>query len=298
MTSVTRGRNDLWGGLLLAIGLVLGLFALAGVSIFKLALTGFFVWLAVARWQGWAWIPAAIFGFKVLGELLDGAGGSLLFPLLVIAGGILLLARDRLSTRATTWILIGLLATGIFAAQDDNQEAPPRLEDRPAAPAEQPAEPPQPEIQPLPFLDGRELEIRFNSSDIVLRPARDPQGSIQTGASFEIIEEVDKVIVAGAGEKVEVRIPAEADVLLITRDGDVTAETGGFDLEVESESGDIRLELSAAARVLAEAHRGSITAPPSLPDREPSPQLFLHGESGPRVSVETRRGDISIAEAA
>lgn len=298
MSPVTRGRNDLWGGLLLAIGLVLGLFALAGVSIFKLALTGFFVWLAIARKQGWAWIPAAIFGFRVLSELLDGAGGSLLFPLLVIAGGVLLLARDRLCAGATTWILIGLLATGIFAARDDNQEAPPRLRDRPSAPAEQPAEPVQPEPQPLPALDGRELVIRFNSGDIVLRPARDPQGSIQTVASFEIIEEDDQVIVAGAGEKVEIRLPAEADVLVITRDGDVTAETGGFDLEVESESGDIRLELSTAAQVLAEARHGSITASPSLPDRDPSPQLFLHGESGPRVSVETRRGDISIAEAA
>ena len=298
MTPVTRGRNDLWGGLLLAIGLVLGLFALAGVSIFKLALTGFFVWLAVARKQGWAWIPAAIFGFRVLGELLDGAGGSLLFPLLVIAGGVLLLARDRLSGRATTWILIGLLATGIFTAQDGQEEAPFRLEARPPAPVEKPAEPAQPEIQPLPFLDGRELEIRFNSSDIVLRPARDPQGSIQTGASFEIIEEVDKVIVAGAGEKVEITLPAEADVLVSTRDGDVTAETGGFDLEVESETGDIRLELSTAAQVLAEARHGSITASPSLPDRDPSPQLFLHGETGPRVSVDTRRGDISISEAA
>jgi len=163
---------------------------------------------------------------------------------------------------------------------------------------EQPAEPVQPELQPLPALNGRELVIRFNSGDIVLRPARDAQGSIQTVASFEIIEEDDKVVVVGAGEKVEITLPAEADVLVSTRDGEVTAETGGFDLDVESESGDIHLQLSSAAQVLAEARHGSIKAPPSLPDRDPSPQLFLHGETGPMVSVDTRRGNISISEAA
>ncbi len=300
MTFATRGRNDLWGVLLVIVGLALGLVAFTGVSLFKVALASFFVWLAVARGQGWAWIPAGIFGIRIVSELIDGVGGSLFFPLLVIGGGVLLLARDRLSGRTTTWIMIGLLATGAYAANQNDDASPPRLVDEPSAPAPPaaPAPPTPIDNTELPDLDGRELEIRGARSDITLRPSRERRGTIETESDFEVIEEDDLVIVALGDGQFELGLPAEADVLVVTGDGDVRAETGGYDLEIESNTGDIELTIVTPAQVIAEARRGSIEAEESLEDRDPSSELFLYGDRGPRVSVESRRGDISIDQAA
>lgn len=297
MTPVTRGRNDLWGGLLRAVGVVLGLGAFAGVSLFRVALVGFFVWLAVARGQRWAWIPAAIFGMKIVSSILESLGGSLLLPLLVIAGGVLLLARDRLSPRATTWILIGLVIAGVNAANRDSDDEPPVLEPPAAAPSTEPSAPEAPEPALLPDLDGRELEIRAGVADLEIGPASAARGSVDSESDFQVIEEGDLVILAlGAGDYA-IEIPAEADVLVIT-EGDVIAETGGYDLEIDSNSGDIDIRLGGPVQLIAESRRGSITAAEGLEDRDPSDELFLYGDSGPRISVESRRGDISISTAA
>src|SRR5687768_1173761 len=116
MTPTVRGRNDLWGGLIVAIGIVLAVTAFAGVSLFQIAAVGFFTWLALARKQGWAWIPAGIFGFHVAQDLFDGQGSSLFFPLMVLAAGVLLLSRDRLSKNATIGILLMLAVIGIASS--------------------------------------------------------------------------------------------------------------------------------------------------------------------------------------
>lgn len=300
VTPVTRGRNDLWGGLLLAVGLVFALTAFVGVSLFRVALVGFFVWLAVARSQGWAWIPAGILGIGIVSDVFDGVGGSLVLPVLVIAAGVLLLARDRLSGRATTWILIGLLATGAYAANRDGRSEPPRLEPPAALPDERPAAPEAPDPASIPALKGRELEIRGANADIELAPSRSARGTIVTDSDFDIAEEDDVVVVSLGSGDYRIGIPAEADVLVITDDGDVSAHSGAFDLEVESISGDIDLDLggSSEVQIEAETRRGSIRAGEDLEDRDPSAQLFLHGDRGPRLSLSSRRGDISISRAA
>jgi hypothetical protein len=292
MSPVTRGRNDLWGGLLLVLGVALALTALAGVSLFRVMLTGFFVWLAVARKQGWAWIPAAIFGFKLVGDLFDGVSGSLFFPLMVIAGGVLVLSRDRLS-RGATFGILALLAVAGFAAAD--RDAPPVPVLHPHRPIEAPAAPAEPEPDRLPELDGRRLVVIAHDTDIRLTRAAGRLGSVESEDGYQVSEEDGDVMVLPDGsDEMEIRVPAEADVEVRTAGGDVVAIVGGYGLDVETEDGNVEIEAGDRALIRAQTDEGEIESE-GFEDTDPTAQFFASsGGTGLAIKVETESGDIDI----
>lgn len=291
------GRNDLWGGLLLAIGLVLGLTALAGVSLFQMAAVGFFTWLALARKQGWAWIPAALFGFSVAEDLLDGVSGSLFFPMLVIAAGVLLLARDRLSRGATIGILLVLAVVGITAGGEEEPPPPPEVAEAPAPPAD-PVELEERNGLALPALDGRELVIVTESTPVALRVGG---GSVarfvddETG--IEVTESEDLVTIdVGAADSLSLEIPREADVIVRSVSGSVTAEVIGYGLDVDTVSGKVDIEIggNSTPPLRARTERGEIDVE-GFEDTDPDALVFAGGGSrGRPVELRTRSGNIEL----
>ena len=300
MTPVTRGRNDLWGGLIVVIGVVLAITAFAGVSLFQIGAVAFFTWLALARKQGWAWLPAAFFGFHVTQSLLDGVGGSLFFPLMVVAAGVLMLSRDRLSKNATIGILLMLAVVGIASSNRDNPR-PPNLEPEPAANApielEPPVEPDIPEgTQPY-DLDGRTLVIVSGSRDLVLTRSRNSQVLIGHESDFEIVEErgLATIEVPEGDAPLEIAVPAEADVAVRTVSGDVEAEVGAFTLDVDTISGDLDIELLGIHAVTAESPEGRIVAE-GVEDFDSSPELLLGAANGNRVRLRSGTGKILVSQ--
>lgn len=301
MTPVTRGRNDLWGGLILAIGVVLAVTAFAGVSLFQIGAVAFFSWLALARKQGWAWLPAAFFGFHVAQDLLDGVGGSLFFPLMVVAAGVLMLSRDRLSKNATVGILIMLAVIGI-ASSNRAQEAKINLQlDGPPHAPVQP-EPPDaaaedPDALPLPALNGRELVVLAEDIDVELRQARRGTGTVAPDGVGISDDSSDFLIVdvTSASGPVEIAVPAEASVRVRTTFGDVTADIAAFALDVDTVSGKVDVDLDGDHAVTAETSDGSITAA-GVEDLDPEENYLATAISGPRVRLKTVTGDISISQ--
>ena len=301
MTPVTRGRNDLWGGLIVAVGLVLAITAFAGVSLFQIGAVGFFTWLALARKQGWAWLPAAFFGFHVAQDLLDGVGGSLFFPLMVVAAGVLMLSRDRLSKNATAGILIMLAVIGIAS---NNRGGDPTInlridrDDPPAAPV--PPAPPDaaasdPDPTVLPALGDRELVILAGDIDVELRQARRGSGSV-SGDGIGISDDSSDVLivdVTSSSGPVEVAVPAEASVRVSSTFGDVSAETAGYSLDVDTVSGDVEVKVEGTPSIRAETSDGGIHAD-GLVDEDDSPSVLVVTGTGTRIDVETVTGEVTF----
>lgn len=294
MTPVTRGRNDLWGGLIVAIGIVLAITAFAGVSLFQIGAVGFFVWLALARKQGWAWIPAAFFGFHLAQDLFDGVGGSLFFPLMVVAGGVLLLSRDRISKNATIGILIMLAVIGIAS---NNRDGAARIPE-PDAPAEVTEEAPAPERILLPVLKGRSLVIDAGPRDVHLSKPAGQRGSVDPEHEFTLSEESDVVFIdlPVEGDRFDLTLPSEANVVVRTTSGDVeTDELGGVGLTVDTVAGDIDIELKGPHAITAQTAEGQIEAD-GIRDFDESPDLLLGEARGSRVRLESLTGSISISQ--
>lgn len=303
MTPVTRGRNDLWGGLVVAIGIVLAVTAFAGVSLFQIGAAAFFSWLALTRRQGWAWIPAAIFGFNVAKDLLDGVGGSLFFPLMVVAAGVLMLSRDRLSKNTTIGILLLLAVIGVASSNRYGEiDLPnPGSPLPPAAPAPRAAPAAELEVpddaQALPDLDGRELVVLAEDIDVELRQARRGPGMV-SAEGVSISDESSEVLLidaTSAPDAVEIEVPAEASVRVRTTFGDVKSEVGSFALDVDTVSGDVKVDLTGAHAVTAETSDGTITAE-GIEDLDPEPRLLATEITGPRVRIKTVAGAISISQ--
>lgn len=300
MTPVTRGRNDLWGGLIVAVGIVLAITAFAGVSLFQIGAVAFFTWLALTRKQGWAWLPAAFFGFHVAQDLLDGVGGSLFFPLLVVAGGVLMLSRDRLSKNATIGILLMLAVIGIASSnRGDDPTLNLRIDGPPRA-AAQPNPPEQPDIpdDSHPYdLDGRQLVIQAGSTDLVLTRSRNAQVLIGVDSGFEIFEErgMARLEVPESDQPLEIALPAEADVLVRTVSGDVEAEVGAFKLDIDTISGNLDIELEGEHAITAESPKGRITAE-GIDDFDPSPELLLGSADGTRLRLRSASGEILVSQ--
>lgn len=293
MSPVTRGRNDLWGGLILVIGVVLALAAWAGVSLFQVAAVGFFSWLALARKKGWAWIPAGLFGFSVAKDLLDGVGGSLFFPLMVVAAGVLMLSRDRLSRNATVGILLALAVVGVASGSRDSgddrgihirlgtdQHDRPWLNENERTALD---------------LDGRDLVVVARDADI--RIVRSGKG----GAGFSgdaDLRSTGATLVLDAGdsdEPIEVAVPAEANVLVRTTGGDVEARLSGVNLDVDTVSGDMDIELVGPHAITAETDSGDIEAE-GVEDLDPAADALATDIVGSRVKLKTLTGSISIAQ--
>ncbi|HUR50375.1 MAG TPA: DUF4097 family beta strand repeat-containing protein [Acidimicrobiales bacterium] len=298
MTPVTRGRNDLWGGLIVAIGVVLAITAFAGVSLFQIGAVGFFVWLALARKQGWAWLPAAFFGFHLAQDLFDGVGGSLFFPLMVVAAGVLLLSRDRMSKNATIGILVMLAVVGIAS---NNRDGGPRFDvqvDPPGVPAE-PDAPDQelPEQTQRYDLDGRRLVIQAGSRDLVLTRSRNSQVVIGAEEGFEIFEERDlaRLQIPDGDDPLEIAIPAESEVAVRSVSGDIAAEVGALALDIDTVVGDIDVELDGPHAVTARTADGEIEAD-GIQDFDDSPNLLASEARGSRVRLESISGSISISQ--
>lgn len=287
MTFIARGRNDLWGGLLLAIGLALGATALIGISLFQVAATVFFVWLALARDKGWAWIPAAIFGFQVAHDLFDGVGGSLFFPVLVIAAGVVLLSRDRLSRKATVGILVLLAVIGIAA---DNQPRQKRVE---VDAAVQPAA--APEFAELPPLNGRSLVVDAGARDVDLVTSRSSEPRVGTDSGFEVSEGpgIVMVTVEQSSTPLEMQVPAEASVVVRTTTGDVTAVIDRFSIDVHTITGRIDAELEGTHIVSAETRDGKIDNR-GLEDLDDSPETLVTAGAGLPVRLKTISGAIAV----
>lgn len=296
MSEVVRGRNDLWGVLLLGLGVLLTVTAFAGVSLFQIGAVAFFVWLALARDKGWAWLPAAFFGFHVAGDLLDGRGGSLFFPLMVVAAGVLMLSKERLSKNATIGILLLLAVVGVASSNRDSPPDPPmRVEvDRRPPPAEIES---QENTQAF-DLDGRDLVVSVSDRDVRVSKSRNSQLVIGDDEGFEILEEPDFVLIKvdGGNDALDVRVPAEAKVSVQSTSGHVTALAGAFSLDIESLSGDVDVDLDLLRAVRAETKSGDITHGPYL-DADADPSVFVLEGPGSPISIETISGDISIEPA-
>lgn len=297
MTPATPCRNDLWGGAVLAVGVVLAITAFAGVSLFQIGAVGFFVWLAVTRKKGWAWVFAAFFGFHLAQDLFDGVGGSLFFPLMVVAAGVLLLSRDRISKNATIGILVMLAVIGIASsnrdeARDVNVEvAEPRLVPGP------PATPPLPEDTQPYDLDGRRLVLQTGSRDLILTRSRTSQVLIGANDGFAIEEEprLARIEIPEGEEPFEIAIPAESEVSVRTVSGDVEAQVGAFALDVDTISGDIDVELNGPHAVTAQTAEGEIEAQ-GIEDLDDTPQMLASEIRGSRVRLESLSGSISIEQ--
>lgn len=289
MTFEARGRNDLWGGLLLAIGLALGATALIGISLFQVAATVFFVWLALARDKGWAWIPAAIFGFQVAHDLLDGVGGSLFFPVLVIAAGVVLLSRDRLSRKATVGILVLLAVMGIAADYE------PRQKDVEATAAAQPTA--APDFEELPALDGRSLVVDAGARDVDLVTSRSSQPRVGADSGFEVSEAPGVVMVTVEQDStpLEIEVPAEGNVVVRTTTGDVTAVIDRFSIDVHTITGRIDAELEGMNIVSAETRDGKIDNR-GLDDFDPAPESLVTAGAGLPVRLKTISGVIAVGQ--
>ena len=294
MTPVTRGRNDLWGGLILAIGVVLAITAFAGVSLFQIGMTAFFAWLALARKQGWAWIPAGIFGFHVAQDLLDGVGGSLFFPLMVVAAGVLMLSRDRLSKNATIGILLLLAVIGIASS---NRDGGPRLAE-PEEPADAVEQAAEPERILLPALKGRSLVIDAGPRDVHLLGPDGARASVDPEQEFEVSEESSVVLVRvpEGDDAFEVELPSEASVVVRSTTGDVETDAlRGVTLSVDTVAGDIDVELEGPHAVTAQTTEGEIEAE-GIRDYDDSPNLLASEARGSRVRLESLTGSISISQ--
>ena len=293
MSESVRGRNDLWGALLLGLGVVLSVTAFAGVSLFQIGAVAFFVWLALARDKGWAWLPAAFFGFHVAGDLLDGRGGSLFFPLMVVAAGVLMLSKERLSKNATIGILLLLAVIGIASSNRDNPpEPPPGLS---VSPVE--IQPPANDVELIDLnLDGRDLVIIGREADVSIRRAnRGDDGMIPGPAS---VTEEDEVVTIDAGaseDEIEVFVPAETQVFVRTIGGDVTGDLSGVPLDVDTVSGDIDLDLVGVHAITAETSSGEIDTE-GLEDSDPSARAFASEVIGSRVRLKTVTGSVSISQ--
>lgn len=305
MTPVTRGRNDLWGGLIVAIGLVLAITAFAGVSLFQIAAVGFFTWLALSRKQGWAWLPAAFFGFHVAHDLLDGVGGSLFFPLMVVAAGVLMLSRDRLSKNATIGILLMLAVIGIASS---NRNDPARRDPEPAATSQPEPDSSEPhssephsaergdELATLTDLDGRELVVNAGERDLLLTRSRDSQVRVTgDGGYSEELESSFVLLQVPDGEQpFEIRVPAEARVRVRTTSGDVEADLSGVALDIDTVSGDVEVELDGPHAITAQSS-GDIDVQ-GIEDLDPSPEAVATDIVGSRVRLTSLTGAISISQ--
>ena len=296
MTPVTRGRNDLWGGLILAVGVVLAVTAFAGVSLFQIGMTAFFTWLALARKQGWAWIPAAIFGFNVAKDLLDGIGGSLTFPLLVMAAGVLMLSRDRLSKNATVGILLLLVIVGLAS---NNRDADPRVitvgkSDPPAAPAA--PKPPLDEAKLTELdLDGRDLVVIARDADVTIIRSSKSEAGMSGDADVRTEDRALIVDVGDSDEPIELAVPAESQVIVRTTGGDVTADLSGVNLDVDTVSGDLDIDLVGDHAITAATASGEIEAD-GVEDLDPAADALATGIVGSRVRLKTLTGSISISQ--
>ena len=259
------------------------------------ALTAFFVWLALFRHHGWAWIPAAIFGFNVAQNLLGGFTGSVFLPLAVIAAGVLMLSRGRMSSQATVGVLVLLAVIGIAARNAGVGEEPGRIEPESTTSSELAAE--DPDAHPLPALRGRELVVLAEDIDVVLRAARRGTGTV-TGDGVGISEESSEVLiidVTSVSGRAEVTVPAEASVHVRSTFGDVDAEVGAFSLDIDTVAGDIEIDLDGDHAVTAESAEGSVRAE-GVDDLDPADNLLATEIVGPRVRVKTLTGDISVTQ--
>lgn len=296
MSEVVRGRNDLWGALLLGLGVVLTVTAFAGVSLFQIGAVAFFVWLALARDKTWAWLPAAFFGFHVAGDLLDGRGGSLFFPLMVVAAGVLMLSKERLSKNATIGILLLLAVIGIASSNRD--DPPNRAPDLSVTPQPAPEiEPPVDEAELIDLdLRGRDLVVVGREADVTIRRSSKSGGGLVPGEA-SVSEEGDVVTVdAGASDdEIELFVPAETQVFVRTVGGDVTAELSGVAIDVDTVSGDLDLDLVGMHAITAETAAGEIDAE-GVEDSDPSPKALATEVVGSRVRLKTVTGSISISQ--
>ena len=291
VTKVGTGRNDLWGGLLLVLGFFLALTAFTGVRLFQVALTVFFLWLALARDKGWAWIPAAIFGFNVAKDLLDGIGGSIFFPLVVIGAGVLLLSRGRMSNQATIGILVLLAVIGIAARNGGVEPETTKGEVESSTSSE-----PAPDRMELPELKGRQLLVVANNADVAI--SRSPDRRFTAGeeaGEFEIseLEGIVQLDLSDLGTGLDLEVPSEARVVVRTNSGEVEARIDGFGLEVDTVSGDVDVELAGNYRVEAETLSGEIEID-GFEDLDEDAKKLRSTGSGPPVQIKTVSGTISV----
>lgn len=289
---VTRGRNDLWGGLLLAIGVVLAATAFVGVSLFQIGAVAFFVWLALTRKQGWAWIPAAFFGFHLAQDLFDGVGGSLFFPLMVVAAGVLMLSRDRISKNATIGILVMLAVIGIASSNRDN---PPPPDLGPDAPVEVDPIDERDQLE-LPPLRGRELVVLLDDIDLALSRSSDRRATVSSDG-VGVAEEDDIVLLDArtAADGIELEVPAEARVRVRSTSGDVEATVKGYALDVDSLSGELDITLDGRHALTAETVTGEIESD-GIEDLDPAEESLTTVAAGPRVQLESVSGSISVSQ--
>ncbi|MBW3536769.1 MAG: DUF4097 domain-containing protein [Actinobacteria bacterium] len=256
------------------------------------AATVFFVWLALARDKGWAWIPAAIFGFQVAQNVFEG-GGSLFFPVLVIAAGILLLSRGHLSRQAIIGILVILAIVGIAADDhshdDESEKTAPAKKTIPTEVATERSE--------LPELKGRRLVVASNRADVSVSRSASRRATVDRDAEFKITEGEELVLVelSDLGAALDLRVPSESRLTVDTNSGDVNATVNGFGLEVDTNSGDVDIDLEGEHPVTAETLAGQISAE-GVDDEDQSPAKLVTSGPGLPVTIETFAGDISIEQ--
>ena len=253
-----------------------------------IALTAFFLWLALFRHQGWAWIPAAIFGFNLAGYVL---GGTTFLPLVVIGAGVLLLSRGRMSNQATIGVLVLLAVIGI-AARNGGVEPEARRGEVEGTTSSEPA----PDRMELPELKGRQLLIVSNDADVAI--SRSPDRRFTAGeedGEFEIseLEDIVQVDLSDLGSGLDLQVPSEARVVVRTNSGEVEARVDGFGLEVDTVSGSVDIELLSNYPVQAETLAGEIEID-GFEDLDPAQDKLRSTGSGRPVRIETVSGAITV----
>lgn len=285
---MSRSRNEVWGGLLLACGVALAFTALLGVSLFKIALTLFFVWLATMRWQKWAWIPAFFLGFGIVRDIFDGVSGSFFFPFVVIVAGLWLLSRGgRLSPKTVVIAALAVAVTFAFAGARDGRRDVEHDDDRglpTAAPAER---------DEIPELDGGELIIHSGSGDVDLLPARGDRLLIGDAAWTD----EDGELVIGDPDNTEqlrIQVPEGVEVTVVTRSGDVEADIRGYELALESESGDFDLKVGSGYDIDVNTDDGELELSGFSPEANARADGFKLDQGNLSLVAETREGDIDL----
>lgn len=190
--------------------------------------------------SSWSLVPAAIFGFfgvVMLGFGLVGAvahaASGVLMPGLLIAGGVLLLNRNRLPHKTVKIGLIVLVALFLFTASSSDRG--PRFDRSPRMTVVE-------RDQTFPA-DLTQLVVRTTSGDVDLSVS-DGNGRVElSGRGRPRVEQVGTVMTISAGSAdVDLEIPPNVDVVIRTDSGDIEGTVPGRPTIEARTSADVELD--------------------------------------------------------
>ena len=296
------------------------------------AATGFFaVYVRYPRAGKWAVVPAAITacfavlatGVELIG-FIPAALTSLGLPVLLIAGGALLLFRNALPSKVVKIGLILVVVSFITSAGSgiDKWDNGPEVGFTPPFGLKSVE-------APLPAIEGRTVVLDADNADVLLTTSDSPFGRVTVRVQgrdapihFDTSdEEIDIELVgqhelfgpnSGRPQSWVLELPRGTDATVVTDRGAVRVEVEGGDVEIETDRGAVMATIPTGVEtgtLTIETDRGSVQLDsdhPSLDLRVDSEDgdVRVDGESvdvpysndgaGPTVDIETNEGSVIV----